>query len=117
MSDMAQGLTISVVGILITFFSLGVFILIMVLLQRIFPAAAKQVEEAEEDQAAMQVELDQEGEIIGEDQAAVAAIMVAIKYFQTESQPVLGINLEAGRGRWWTSNRMIARQPVLMKKN
>ena len=39
MNNIVQGLEVSVLGILITFTALGVFILIMIVLQRLFPSA------------------------------------------------------------------------------
>lgn len=117
MSDFSQGLSISVVGILITFFSLGVFILIMILLQRVFPPEKITEKEVEEDEPVVQIELDQNTGIGDQGGAIVAAIMVAINYYQTVNQPILGANLEAGRGRWWMTNRISARQTVVLKKN
>jgi hypothetical protein len=114
---MMQGLSISVVGIIITFFSLGVFILIMIVLQRIFPAKVKNKKEVEEIVPAVENMLDQGYRVEEEEQAIVAAIMVAIDHFETTSQPALGTNLEAGRGRWWMTNRISARQTIVMKKN
>ena len=112
MSDIMQGLSISIVGLLITFFSLGVFILLMIVLQRIFPPKPKVEEVAEEGEPVIQVMLDQpdeEGEV-------VAAIAAAISHFQTENRPRLGANLESGRGRYWSANRSSFRPAISLKK-
>lgn len=113
-----QGLTISGLGLLITFFALGIFILIMVVLQKAFPykeeAEAGDDEGMEEAPAISMAVVEEEGE---EDQAAVAAIAVAISYLRSRSQSKLGSNLEAGHGSWWMANRMAAHQAAnLLKK-
>ena len=118
MTDMMQGLSISIIGILITFFALGVFILVMVVLQRIFPAASNQTEKTETpEEPSLEVEYSQQDFSENDDQAVVAAIAVAMDYFRKTEKSVLGANLEAGRGPWWTVNRLSVRQISTSRKN
>ena len=101
-----QGLSISIIGLVITFFALGVFILVMIVLQRIFPPKA----EAEEEPAVepvVQIELEQTS-YIDEEAEVAAAIAAAVGYVQAASQPSLGANLVIGHGRWWAANRSAA---------
>ncbi len=116
MSEMMQGLTISVVGVLITFFALGIFILIMVILQRVFPAKSPQKEEAVEPQPVIKMELEQVSKPEEDEGAVVAAITAAVSYLQTASHTSLGVNLESGRGRWWAANRPVSRQASVIRK-
>ncbi|MHC1782870.1 MAG: OadG family protein [Anaerolineaceae bacterium] len=118
-SVITQGLTISVLGLLITFSALGVFILIMVVLKKLFPykeeaKTGDSNEENAETSATVSMAKVEEGD---DDPAVVAAIAVAISHLLSRSQSKLGNNLEAGRGSWWMVNRMAARQAAnLLKK-
>jgi sodium pump decarboxylase gamma subunit len=115
-TTIAQGLTITVLGLFITFLALGVFILIMVLLQKAFPYK-EEPEEGEEEDEAHEVSMAVEAGEDGEDLGAVAAIAAAIAYLRSNTTSKLGSNLEAGRGSWWMVNRMAARQAAnLLKK-
>jgi len=104
--DFMQGLTVSVLGILITFTALGVFILIMIVLQRLFPYREEEEEQAEvaqieTSQPAEETGVSQEGEII-------AAIAAAVAYFRLRANPQLGNSFQEGRSRWWFSRRLEA---------
>ncbi len=113
-----QGLSISLIGICITFSTLGLFILLMIVLQRIFPVKRDPVQEAgTQMETFVEIEIDQESSPGNEDQAIAAAIAVAINYFRAVNQPALGATLEAGRGRWWSANQLSARQVNSLKKN
>ena len=107
-----QGLSISLVGLLITFFALGVFIILMVILKRIFPAKPKAEDEEEQGEPVIRIDLDQPDE----NEAVVAAIAAAVSYFQAESRPLLGANLETGHGRWWVANRSALHRISSLKK-
>jgi len=72
MSELAQGLQISVLGILITFASLGVLILVMVVLRELFSRETTVTEEPEKSQ----VELAYYQEELRM-RAAAAAVLVA----------------------------------------
>lgn len=102
--DFLQGLTVSVLGILITFIALGVFILIMIVLQRLFPYREEEqaeVAQIETSQPAEETAVSQEGEI-------VAAIAAAVAYLRLRANPQLGNAFQEGRGRWWFSRRLEA---------
>jgi Na+-transporting methylmalonyl-CoA/oxaloacetate decarboxylase gamma subunit len=112
-----QGLSISIIGLLITFFALGVFILLMIVLQRIFPPKPEaQEEEAEKVELVVQIELDQASSQVDEAGEVAAAIAAAVSYFQAANQPSLGANLEGGRGRWWAANRLAAGRVSNLRK-
>jgi Na+-transporting methylmalonyl-CoA/oxaloacetate decarboxylase gamma subunit len=105
LSDIMQGLSISVIGLLITFFALGVFILLMIILQRLFPPKTEKAEEeAEEGELMVQIDLGQAAEM-DQDGEVAAAIAAAVSYFQAANRPSLGAGLESGRGHWWAANR------------
>ncbi len=113
-----QGLTITVLGLFITFLALGLFILIMIVLQKLFPykeeKAAGDGEETVEAPIAVTMAAVEEG---NDDQDAVAAIAVAIAFLRSRYTSKLGSNLETGHGSWWMVNRMAARQAAnLLKK-
>ncbi len=85
MNPIMQGLSISVIGLVLTFFALGLFILIMILLQKIFPYRP---EEGEETGAAEGVETQPAMALAeeSEEQAVVAAITVAINYWRSQGR-------------------------------
>jgi sodium pump decarboxylase gamma subunit len=110
---MLQGLEVSVLGLFITFTALGVFILIMIVLQRLFPPAAEEPEAEDEGSAAIEVNE------AGEQEAVVAAITAALSYFRSRRQigpSNLGSSLREGRGGWWTSRRAEVRHGMVEKR-
>jgi len=107
-----QGLNISIVGLLITFFALGLFILIMIALQRIFPPKPQEGEEENGPEAVIEIEPTQDSLHSDKEQAVVAVIAAAISYIQGKKQSALGTNLAAGHGRWWVPN-----QPSVTRTN
>lgn len=114
MSDLLQGLTISVIGLLITFLSLGLFILIMIVIQRIFPPKSEEIEmnqppDTEITTPSISIQT-------GTDPAIIAAIAAAIRYFQSPRMTSLGDNLLAGRGNWWNSHQTNNRRLSSSKK-
>ncbi|WP_322509672.1 OadG family transporter subunit [Anaerolinea sp.] len=104
--DFLQGLTVSVLGILITFIALGVFILIMIVLQRLFPYREEEEEQAE----TAQIETRQPAEetAVSQDGEIVAAIAAAVAYLRLRANPQLGNSFQEGRSRWWFSRRLEA---------
>lgn len=114
----SQGLAISGLGLMITFSSLGLFILIMVGLKKVFPYKEEKETGESDDGNEVLVSHAAVEKTDGEDDLAVAAaIGVAIAHTLSRSQSKLGNNLEAGRGSWWMVNRMAARQAAnLLKK-
>jgi Na+-transporting methylmalonyl-CoA/oxaloacetate decarboxylase gamma subunit len=101
-----QGLQISGLGLFITFLALGVFILIMIGLQRLFPGK----EESDEVEAVIEIQTDEPGE----ERAIVAAIAAALTYAeekgQLKSNSQLGNTLQEPRGGWWQAGRGRAAQ-------
>ncbi len=95
MSNLAQGLSISVMGILITFASLGVLILVMIALRELFAPRASQ--EAPQPEG---------GEVENDAAAVAAATAVAFLKAQQRRQAALGKVLETPQGRWWLMNAL-----------
>lgn len=96
-----EGLSISLTAMLLTFLSLGLFILIMIVLQRLFPA--KPETEAADVEVVTKA-LDENADPCGpsqEEAAVVAAITAAVSYVRAQTQAGLGENLKQGRGGWW----------------
>ena len=94
-----EGLSISLTAMLLTFLSLGLFILVMVVLQRLFPAGSE-METAETAPEALDENVDPCGSS-EEEAAVVAAIAAAVSYVRAQTQAGLGDNLRQGRGGWW----------------
>jgi Na+-transporting methylmalonyl-CoA/oxaloacetate decarboxylase gamma subunit len=94
-----EGLSISLTAMLLTFLSLGLFILVMVVLQRMFPAESESA-----DSKVVVKALDDNADPCGpseEEAAVVAAIAAAVSYVRAQTQAGLGDNLKQGRGGWW----------------
>lgn len=128
-----DGVVLSVLGVATTFTALGLFILIMVVLRRLFPnveekAARAALKASDETSPAALVETAEADDgaaaaaigaallywqgMLGadEEEQVAAAIAVSLFYLGRQVQaPVpqvesrLGANLERGRGRWWQS--------------
>jgi sodium pump decarboxylase gamma subunit len=103
-SPISQGLSVSLAGMVIIFLVSGLFILVMVVLQKIFPSKAE-VETSEE-----AVVEENPIAVAQSDDEVVAVIMAALNYARSTSQSQLGATLQSGRGAWWVSNRMAALQ-------
>jgi sodium pump decarboxylase gamma subunit len=107
--NFVAGLEITVSGILITFFALGIFILVMMILTKLFPGKVEsQVEEkvtevVEEKPVAAAVKDE-------EDEDLPVVIAAAISHFRSKAQSSLGTSLMEGKSGWWASNRMNAQQ-------
>jgi len=86
-----QGLEISVLGMGLTFAALGLLILTMVLLERLF-------REGVEEQVASTAVSPPPEAIEAETAAAIAA---AIAHWQAEETAVLGANLQKPHSPWW----------------
>ncbi len=91
-----QGLSISISGLLITFLSLGTFILVISLLQRIFPARTQK------DNTISATVSDTQGDASNELEIA-AAISAALYYWRARQKSALGKDLENGRGPFWST--------------
>jgi hypothetical protein len=94
-----EGLSISLTAMLLTFLSLGLFILVMIVLQRLFPAKPESA-----DIEVVVKALDDNADPCGpseEEAAVVAAIAAAVSFVRAQAQAGLGDNLQQGRGGWW----------------
>lgn len=103
MNIYVQGLTISVVGISLTFLALGLLILAMIVLERYFrdgePEAAEMP--APEASAAPAATIDDT-----QDEEIAAVIATALAYWRGKSQSDLGATLQtAGTDPWWAMGR------------
>ena len=116
MNELVEGLEVSVLGILITFTALGVFILIMIVLQRLFPSAETDPSAKTQSEMGEQPLVEVQIEETGEDAAVVAAIAAALSYLRARSQSSLGSSLQEGRGGWWSSRKMEARLGKIEKR-
>jgi Na+-transporting methylmalonyl-CoA/oxaloacetate decarboxylase gamma subunit len=90
-----QGLIISVLGLTLTFLALGLLILIIVVLQRLFsaPTSAPAVESTVFTNKAIESD--------DELAAAVAAAVLLMRASARRGASRLGHGLEIGPGRWW----------------
>jgi sodium pump decarboxylase gamma subunit len=112
MTPFMQGLNVSVLGLLITFMSLGVFILIMVGLQKLFPGREEAAEEQETGMPVVEVETAD----TSEEGAVIAAIAAAVAYARATGRGQLGARLTQPRGSWWMARRMEARPGVMKRR-
>ena len=109
MNEIAQGWTLSVLGILVAFLFMSVFILIMVVLKRLFPYK----EDAGVDEAQAVVEEPVALAVSNQpDQAVIAAIAAALAVVKARRATGIGETLVEGRGSWWVANRMASQQGV-----
>jgi Na+-transporting methylmalonyl-CoA/oxaloacetate decarboxylase gamma subunit len=90
-----QGLQVSIYGIVITFLALGVLILVVTLLQAIFPSRLQEKETIE-----MKSEPLVEGSEEEQDSRLVA-LTAAWWYWQNKKSSSLGKQLEKGPGKRW----------------
>jgi sodium pump decarboxylase gamma subunit len=99
-SEIWQGLSLSVLGLGITFAALGLLILTIILLQRIFRTRKLVPEKHEPGDTPVVSSLARDME----DEEIVAAIAVALAYLRSLelNRSGLGTSLEKGRGSWWT---------------
>ena len=112
MNTISQGLVLSGVGLLVAFTAMASFILIIIVLQILFPARPKReggeaaVEEVPE--TAAQTVVSEEGPL-------VAAIAVALISAREKAGSSLGAALKSGRSAWWSANLMAARKETTHK--
>ena len=95
---LTQGLVISALGLGLTFAALGVFIVVILGLQRAFAPRPSQPAPAAPPPAAPSADArDTEGEEIA------AAIVIALSHLRSQElcESGLGEALTAGRGPWW----------------
>jgi hypothetical protein len=93
-NELGQGLTLSGIGILVTFSALGILILLISLLKRLFPA--KKV-----DQAGFVSGFAIDNREILKEQAAAAAVAALLDQRKGLRRSSLGSLLEDPVGNWW----------------
>ncbi len=93
-----QGLTLSILGLGLTFFGLALLVVLMILLERIF-RSRNLVPDTPPTDAPKRSSLARDTP----DEEVVAAIVTALTYFRSleVSGGNLGTSLEKGPGRWW----------------
>lgn len=108
MDPIVQGLEISVLGLAVTFTALGLFILVMLVLQRIF--RVKPEKNIIQEETTTEVTTETSQAIVEDDSELIAVITAAILHLRSKNLSSLGSSLENGKGTWWIANRMNARQ-------
>ncbi len=102
MSELMQGLNISIWGLGLTFLSIGLLVLLIIGMDKLFPAKPEAEEAPEEAGPAIEMTVE-------EDESEVAAaILVALQKLQQESAAGyegLGAELQSGHGAWWSVRR------------
>ncbi len=94
MNELGQGLTLSGIGILITFSALGILILLILVLKVFFPA-----KQAELDQSGPRFKIDDRESL--KEQAAAVAVAALLDRNQESRMSQLGSLLEDPVGNWW----------------
>ena len=91
-ASFTQGLTLSLIGMGITFAALGVLILVIVVLKWLFPVKAPA----------------RSGEAGSDERERVVALAAAWHYLRAEenSSPALGNLLAGPRGAWWYADKV-----------
>ena len=97
MDTIQSGLVISAVGLIITFTALGIFIGVIVLLQKLFPPKAQEevIEEVQPVAAITEESSDSD--------EAVVALLAAAAYLRSRRSNQLGSALVTGHGPYRTS--------------
>ncbi len=105
MSEIAQGLQLSVYGILITFASLGLLIIVMIILRELFnPKQKESPDQNLTTETNASQESDDEMDYIRQ-QAVGIAVSVAFMKSQKKRGANLGQLLESPPGQWWSASR------------
>jgi len=109
-----QGLSLSLMGITITFAALGLLILAMIVLERLFRTRKLVPEERSPEETPVASTLARDTQ----DEEIVAAITVALAYLRSLEigRSELGMTLEAGHGGWWTAGRVQQRQILTRRR-
>jgi sodium pump decarboxylase gamma subunit len=108
LNPIIQGLEITVLGLLVTFTALGIFILVMLVLKRIFREKPETGDAQEIVEAAPIVDLSTSE--VEDDSEVIAVIAAAIAYIKSKTFSTLGASLESGKSTWWVSNSLKAKQ-------
>ncbi len=109
MDLLVQGLTLSLTGLVVTFASLGLFILIIVLLQRFF-GPEQPMEQTASETSSVSLPETMEADLEPETAAAIA---IAIEYFRNMEAEAssIGSAFSQGPGAWWQARQYPA-EPV-----
>jgi sodium pump decarboxylase gamma subunit len=117
LNPILEGLTLSIIGLIVAFAFMALFILTIVLLKALFPAKASQPETAPElELPAPAVAAASEAAPEVDESEVAAAIAVAVAYVRSKTQSSLGNTLAEGRGAWWMANRINAPQDSGLNK-
>lgn len=100
MDTIQTGLIVSAVGLLVTFTALGVFIGVIVLLQKLFPPKKEAEESAEELPVAAIAEATSEA---NDSDEPLVAVLAAAAYLRSRRSGQLGSSLMTGPGPYRTS--------------
>lgn len=103
MSEIEQGLQLSVMGILITFASLGLLIVVMIVLRELFNPKKKRIStDSEKKEAQVDQRTEQDSA-----RARAAGIAVSVAYLNSHRKrgANLGQLLESPPGRWWSGSK------------
>lgn len=100
MDNIQTGLIVSAVGLLVTFTALGVFIGVIVILQKLFPPKPEAEEAEEEQPVAAIAEASSE---TNESDETLVAVLAAAAYLRSRRSGQLGSSLMAGPGPYRTS--------------
>ena len=99
MTDFQTGLMISVIGLVVTFTALAIFVGVMILLQKLFPV--KKEKDAGIIEEVKPIEITAEADSSFEE---IAAAMAAVSYLRSQRAGQLGASLLYGPGPYRTSN-------------
>lgn len=102
-----QGLNISLIGIVVLFITAGIFYLLMVALQALFPVK-------NEDDTAEETRVVAETPVT-EDNAVIAAIAAVLHLSSTSVINGLGENLSEPRSSWWSARVLNAQKKHLKR--
>jgi len=101
----SQGLSLSLVGLVLVFASILILIAVIYLIDRLF-RPKPEVEEPEP----QEIEIKEIKESSGSEDLEIAAVIAAALMVWQEQEKAtdvnLGLSLETPPGSWWTSNRM-----------
>jgi len=99
LSEIGQGLSLSGIGILITFSALGILILLILILKALFPAKGKDFE-ASHPQETLSSGIDPDREVLRK-KAAAAGVVVLLSKRSFTGKGGLGSELEKPVSQWW----------------
>jgi Na+-transporting methylmalonyl-CoA/oxaloacetate decarboxylase gamma subunit len=108
LSDISQGWSLTLLGLIVAFSAMAIFIGVIVVLKRFFPYK----EEAEEEEEVAPETPAEEAPVAVAStvEAEVAAIAVALVAARQKNRSPIGEALHSGRGSWWVANQLSSRQ-------